>query len=1840
MAEDLYACDSVLKPNAADGLLDEWKDFLLSIEWMFTQTDGKWSFSRKHDDEFWGSTFETAPPQTYATGSILRVPLSSSDKDIKLSHILSTFGVPKTGVPPQVAIIQEVDTQSDTRKQSEKGAATASTEPKSLAETILDQIGLNTILHIDKSAARNALWLTPGNYLRVDVEFTFVFGSYADQKPKDLKTEGKDPGDGKLKGQESQDGEKEGQDEESIAEQFTGLLKNFGVDLDAAIRSMKVSVRKTSLALKTLAQGPKDTSGNPTYITQWSTSENYSLTIQMPLSNFVLWIHFSPGGLSLTVTQDPESDSSGSLLKNIGLLPASSNGKFLDCKFLNGIKVHRLSASLSLEKKLAWRVTFGLRLGEHAEKSGKDSQGLEVYLDYDSISETFSGGLILDDFYTAQEAMLKPWFEPSQAIFAPKGYQSRPYWDIRELSDTLQSLPSVLPTAVVIANISYHKSSEKLWLHGRLIAPKTPSESLIPDPFTWDDVDISLSVGTGFSCTMASDFTFIPNLENPTDTVDMYLNVAYREGDWQMLGYAEGLKGSMLAPFFDKEYRSSVVSVLGKLQIPSLQVMYTYDKQKVSGTKEVGGVATSFAICGRVQVGELELRLFYQYTSSRAGEKTAANSTTSTGETFLPPDAPKGLIKELPPAQGIDQTIWSFECDLGASAPQGKGVKIGTVVRSIIDDAADFLPTFVSNIALPSTKGQETSPIMMKVEKFGKSGKNDQTLFVFRILISPFSFTLAQVGHQDGKKTKRVLRFAVDKIPEFDKVPLVGRLGQPFDQLEYVWVSNSDAGGITKLEAIALNNLLSGNDRFFYRELVGQGASSPPRKTDETVLAPGHHFMVIQRGEAVIDHIFAVATPTVPPKMSTPSRRANNNAVVLAVDDSSTPIPASPPSKGALEIKSGPLTINAIALQYKERGSAKTISVTMDATLIMGPISFGLLGFGFSIPLDKIKLDDFKGLVGNVRPVIRGLALSFDKPPLLIAGGFEHQTIGSGKDLAEIYLGGIGIGFPPYTFVGVGEYAVMNGYKSVFLYAKLDGPLVTLEFATISGVRMGFGFNSSVRSPDINQITSFPFINDKSAEGAGNDPMKIVKRMTQADPSVPGSVAWVSPKEHAYWLAAGMSISAFDVLTVTAVAMLAFKDSGIIISIYANAIAQMPPRTDRAIAMVYLELGMVAEMNFSDGYFRVEAALAPTSFLLVPQCHLDGGFALVYWFGSNPHAGDWVFSVGGYHPKYDKPAWYPAAHRLGISFSVSGCLMVTGQAYFAVTPKCVMGGALIHANLHLGPLKAWLDATFDCLINFHPLHYRADFHVSVGVSYNLDVLFVHIHVGCTVGAFLMVQGPEFGGVAHVDFYLFGFKVDFGASQQENEALNLLGFWEMLHAPGPDVSSPNPPDPKRLTSSVVFEATAKALGKSSEPEPGTYSYENAALKFTLEDGRFPNPPRSPSTEAAADGNPPSTGNGVKWFVKSGSLKFRIATDFALSHARVTATKGHDDGTEIGTHEQEKTGIYSRPMRVSKGITSELTITVKKKVQKPGTDEETGGWTEVTFDTKAVPIATFGKYDKSEDPSKTAATDLLSSEGATVMLPMGLIISAPLPFLAVSKIPVFRASDAAKMAIKDFRPKLKDEDASGDETGNAEAHFQTDEPSENDANESAKEVIEGDDWYLPRYDSRIKEVMAPLQDVYIPAELSEEEMNASPQERWDKTGTIWKEFAEINGGLLNGEKGDGEKDDGEKDDGEKDDGEKDDGEKDDGEKDDGEKDDEGLLGLCAKLLAWDQPPTLSVETTPNVTTAGVAEEATPRREWWQLTGKFPSKLVRGLKKDGTVVKNLEATYLALPRLAVVP
>jgi hypothetical protein len=180
-----------------------------------------------------------------------------------------------------------------------------------------------------------------------------------------------------------------------------------------------------------------------------------------------------------------------------------------------------------------------------------------------------------------------------------------------------------------------------------------------------------------------------------------------------------------------------------------------------------------------------------------------------------------------------------------------------------------------------------------------------------------------------------------------------------------------------------------------------------------------------------------------------------------------------------------------------------------------------VIGFTLEIQINQVKLNDLAALItdGLVSVSIHGLEAGLDKEPLTLKGVFIHDVVpdATGDIVTESYRGGIAVGFKAWKVLAVGEYAIVSTkstnseFKSVFVYGKLDGPLVTLEFATISGVRLGFGYNSLVHLPTADKLYQFPFISDAAT---GDDPLAVLNAMEG------GTTPFVYKKLGGVWFAA------------------------------------------------------------------------------------------------------------------------------------------------------------------------------------------------------------------------------------------------------------------------------------------------------------------------------------------------------------------------------------------------------------------------------------------------------------------------------------------------------------------------------------------------------------------------------------------------------------------------------------------------------------------------------------------------------------------------------------------------
>jgi hypothetical protein len=166
---------------------------------------------------------------------------------------------------------------------------------------------------------------------------------------------------------------------------------------------------------------------------------------------------------------------------------------------------------------------------------------------------------------------------------------------------------------------------------------------------------------------------------------------------------------------------------------------------------------------------------------------------------------------------------------------------------------------------------------------------------------------------------------------------------------------------------------------------------------------------------------------------------------------------------------------------------------------------------------------------------------------------------------------------------------------------------------------------------------------------------------------------------------------------------------------------------------------------------------------------LTGGFAFCIWFTpTNPafadHAGDFVLTFGGYHPRFKPPAHYPQVPRIGFNWQLPDQgVTIKGECYFALTPSCIMAGCRLTAIYRSGDFAAWFEAYADFLMAWAPFHYEADIGIFIGASFTLRVGEIASTISFQIGASLSIWGPEFAGEAYIDLGIAAFTVQIGAA---------------------------------------------------------------------------------------------------------------------------------------------------------------------------------------------------------------------------------------------------------------------------------------------------------------------------------------------------------------------------------------------------------------------------------------------------------------------------------------------
>ncbi|HMF63627.1 MAG TPA: DUF6603 domain-containing protein [Edaphobacter sp.] len=467
----------------------------------------------------------------------------------------------------------------------------------------------------------------------------------------------------------------------------------------------------------------------------------------------------------------------------------------------------------------------------------------------------------------------------------------------------------------------------------------------------------------------------------------------------------------------------------------------------------------------------------------------------------------------------------------------------------------------------------------------------------------------------------------------------------------------------------------------------------------------------------------------------------------------------------------GPLSIDRIGIQYQN----DTLMFALDAGLSFGPLAFSMQGLAVGSPLTE-----FSPVFG-----ISGLGLAYNKPPLQIEGAIlrvPDDELATGVKYQ--FDGMLVLKAETLSLTAIGSYAQMtSGESSLFVFAQLEKALGGPPALFVTALMAGFGFNRSLIIPSQDEVASFPLLllSAPPAPGqTGSDPSDVLKILEGTKALNGVTMAWITPKTGEYWLAAGLQFTSFELVNTKALLIVQFGDM-LQIALLGLSVMQLPKPKVSSMTYAYVELMIRVVIQPELGYFAATAILSKNSYVITPDCHLTGGFAFYLWFGSNPNAGQFVITLGGYHPAFKPPPSFPQVPRLGFNWAVSDVVSIKGDAYFALTTSCIMAGGGLEVLFHDGDLRAWFIAHADFLVSWHPFFYLADISVSIGVSYRLNLLVCHKTISVSLGASVNLWGPPTGGVVHVDLCVVSFSVRFGSdgAGQQKDPLLWTDFQELL-----------------------------------------------------------------------------------------------------------------------------------------------------------------------------------------------------------------------------------------------------------------------------------------------------------------------------------------------------------------------------------------------------------------------------------------------------------------------------
>ncbi len=449
-----------------------------------------------------------------------------------------------------------------------------------------------------------------------------------------------------------------------------------------------------------------------------------------------------------------------------------------------------------------------------------------------------------------------------------------------------------------------------------------------------------------------------------------------------------------------------------------------------------------------------------------------------------------------------------------------------------------------------------------------------------------------------------------------------------------------------------------------------------------------------------------------------------------------------------IDKKIGAVNLQRLGLAY-DKGK---IIALLDASIETNTLGMQLLGLGIGINLDWNNLD--------TEFYLDGLGLSYKTDTVEIAGALMRTTANG----VEMYNGQARIKLKSFTLSAIGSYAQVNGERSLFIYGLYQGNIGGPPIFHVTAIAAGFGYNRKVNAPDVSEVATFPLV----ALAMQPEGKSLSDVLTSLETEMSNGKKAIEMASGNHWLAVGVKFTSFKIIEsfLLLTANFSPKTEFTVLGLSRLSWPEKSLREKLQLAdpIVFVELAIKASFSPDSDVIKIDGLISPNSYILSKDCKLSGGFAFYTWV-SGAHAGDFVMTIGGYHPRFPKPAHYPTVPRVALNWKLDDNLQIKGELYFALTPSAIMMGGRWELLYNSGNVRAAFIMWIDILMQWAPFYYDISLGIILRVETNIKLLFVTVQVNLEIRAQLTIWGPPFSGRAEIDLGIFSFEIGFGSKEQ-------------------------------------------------------------------------------------------------------------------------------------------------------------------------------------------------------------------------------------------------------------------------------------------------------------------------------------------------------------------------------------------------------------------------------------------------------------------------------------------